>query len=771
MCSTSNPVENVFCSKCGARLIPHGGGLGAERTDSAPPIRGLSLPAKPASQPVSPTEEEIKAPQQEIKQELNATEDQTEDVPITREKIEDWLTKLRESPPVEDETGPLPAKPPAISPAPSTTFPDWVQQVQPPEKQTPTLPSKAVESPLNRDETLTPGVTGATSPAPSPEIPDWLRERDAVTQAPELTTRIEEKKASQPFETPMEELPSWLRVATEETFKPVEPPQAAIQEEHKEELPIQPPSFGPAEPETVEPEPIEPAWAEEDSSPVSEFKPFEEWPVAPPQTLGVEAEVEPEPIETAHADEIPAWIASLKPAESETPPSPTIKVEAEPELEQIEPARAEEIPPWIAELKPSKGETPSSPASTFEAGLEPESIEPARAEEIPSWIAELKPAEDEAAPPTPEFDAEVHTEELADWLRAPKLEPSLPIAPLEFLGEPAEMSGPLANLRGILPLATAMTEPHPATQAAPAEKKDGAHLFEEILAEPLVQTPRPARRRMRSSLMTMRPVIYLALAFAVILALFIPPGFSGALLAISGTPAAEFYDAIETLPSNSTVLISFDYDASLSGEMDLVAAAILRHLIQRRINIIALSTLDTGPFIAQRVLAAAEASAYRYGTNFLNAGLVPGHESGLAQLATQGFQSDARDFEQNQLISQYPIAANVKNIKSVSLVIELAGGEETLKSWLEQFATQVNVRMAAGASAAVEPKARAYRDAGQLTALVSGPVGAAQYEILTKQPGEAVRRATAQSVAQIVLIMTVLAGNAALLISRAMEKK
>jgi hypothetical protein len=298
------------------------------------------------------------------------------------------------------------------------------------------------------------------------------------------------------------------------------------------------------------------------------------------------------------------------------------------------------------------------------------------------------------------------------------------------------------------------------------------HIFEEILAEPHIQIPRPARRRIRQGLLAIRPMIYAFLALAIIFALFLPPGFSGLFLPISGTPAAEFFDTIEALASNSTVFVSFDYDPSLSGEMDLISTAILRHLMQRRVNIVAMSTLETGPMIAQRVLATvtADNSNYRYGSNFINAGLIPGHESGLAQLATQGFSSTARDFEQNQLISRYPIGSNITNIRGVRLVIELAGTEESLKGWIEQFATRVNVKLAAGASAAVEPKARTYRDANQLTALVSGPLGAAEYEILTKQPGEAVRRSTAQSFAQVFLIMVVIAGNAAFWISRTMDK-
>ena len=95
MCSTANPVETVFCNNCGARLVPLTGGPSANRPNAAPPIKGLSLPAKPGL----PAEEMPSEP----------AEDST-DEPVTKEKIEDWLAKLRAAPPSEDEGTPAPVE-------------------------------------------------------------------------------------------------------------------------------------------------------------------------------------------------------------------------------------------------------------------------------------------------------------------------------------------------------------------------------------------------------------------------------------------------------------------------------------------------------------------------------------------------------------------------------------------------------------------------------------------------------------------------------------
>jgi hypothetical protein len=270
----------------------------------------------------------------------------------------------------------------------------------------------------------------------------------------------------------------------------------------------------------------------------------------------------------------------------------------------------------------------------------------------------------------------------------------------------------------------------------------------------------------------MRALIYLLVALAVVVPFFVPQNVSSSFLQISGTRAAEFYDAVQALPADSTVLVSFDYDPGVSGEMDLLANAIVRHLAQRRVKIIALSTSVTGPPIVQRVLdsAAAATNDYRYGVHYLNLGFLAGGEAGLAQLANQGLPLNGHDWK-DKPIGQYQISANVKTMGSLAMVIVLAGSEEPLKNWLEQFKPRVNARVAAGASAAVEPKARAYRDAKQLIALVSGPMGAAQYEILANQSGSAVTRLAAQSTVQIALIAIVVVGNIAFWISQLSQRK
>ncbi len=656
MCSTPNPVENVFCSNCGARLVPLTSAAVPDAKPPAPPIKGLSLPAKPEMPGETQASEEPPSPPatvEPVEPTAPAPEPATEE-----EHVPEWLARLREtSPAPQDEESPAAEE--------SAPLPEWITPTtaEPTPEQTPAEPTEG-ELPewlkqAHIGQTQPPELTSETED----EIPDWLKQ--GQTQAPAAPAAAE-----------IEPAPDWLAQAATESAKA------------EEATPVQPVEAGAPEPVSeVEPtQAIEPA-----KEPTEPFVPSEPLIESLEATVGsalTQAEAEPvaaSPSAAVEDDGIPDWLRAAAP--------PSTPVEPPKELEQPLPS---EVPAWVAALKPAEAMTPPLGASESEA---------------------------------------------------------------------VEAAGPLQGLRGVLPLALAIAEPHPPIETSqPASRADGGSIFESILAAPTAAAPaaKPARRAL-----TMRPLIYLLLLLAVLVPFLLPYDITSSTFNIAGTPAAGFYDTLQKLPAGSTVLLSFDYDPSMAGEMDLLANAVVRDLVQRRVNIIAVSTLETGPQIAQRILdsAASATSQYTYGSNYLILYL-PGNEAGLANLATAG-PATATDFVDKKSAGQFPVAANIKTLRDVALVIDFAGTEDALKAWVEQVQPRVNVRIAAAVSASVEPKARAYRSANQLTAMMSGLMGAAQYEVLSNQPQLAVISVNAQTAAQLVVVFVIVLGNIVFWISRA----
>ena len=91
----------------------------------------------------------------------------------------------------------------------------------------------------------------------------------------------------------------------------------------------------------------------------------------------------------------------------------------------------------------------------------------------------------------------------------------------------------------------------------------------------------------------------MALAIPVFLQLFRPLGTA---LAWPGVSAA--YAAIDGLPPQATVQVFWAYDPATAGELDLLAAPIVRHLLDKGARLQIVSLLPNGPATARRLLAA-----------------------------------------------------------------------------------------------------------------------------------------------------------------------
>lgn len=719
-CGTKNRDGSKFCSDCGARLAPQSG-LICPMCGTPNTVENVfcsKCGARLAPLTVAPPTEKTPPPTP-IKG-LSLPSKPSDPIPPAP-KIE-METRAPEPPPapkVEAET----RAPKIEARAPETQPDDWLSRLRDltPEEESPAaLAEEASE-------------TASTSTEPS----DWLARLRETAPAAETESPAElARRAAEKSSIAEEDLPDWLRAGAD-LGADAPTPSASVAEE---KVPSWLTPVSAEEPTATSPITDElPDWLRDTSAPTI----VTEETASPQERLDwfkpVEAPTELPPPVQATEEEIPDWLKPLKPKE----PTPTMQVSS---VEAPDDALLEAIQTATA---PKEIEKPAWLTETVRAELSDEEF-------LPDWLRTPPPAPTEPrAEPIPEVAPEF-AGEVPDWIAA--LKPvEQPVPGIVTTGT-LETTGALAGLRGVLPLASAIAEPHALAPAAPEHPfQEQARLFESILSTPIVPPapPKPTTRAWSA-----RPFIYLALIVAILLPFFLPD-LAGTSLRTFGTPTADFYDAIQALPPDALVIVSFDYDPGSAGEMDLQARALLRHLMQRRARILAISTLDTGPQLAQRVLdeTARAAGNVTYGTHYLNLGYIPGQEAGLRQLATSGLAATARDYARQQPLEKYAAFRAAQNWRNVALVIALAGSPEVLQRWMEQVQPRAGVKMAAGVSAAVEPRARAYRDAKQLTALMGGLVGAAQYEILSNQRGLAVISVGAQSTANVVLIVLILLGN------------
>ncbi|MBN1658745.1 MAG: hypothetical protein JXA93_10105, partial [Anaerolineae bacterium] len=471
------------------------------------------------------------------------------------------------------------------------------------------------------------------------------------------------------------------------------------------------------------------------------------------------------PLEEA---EVPGWLAALRPtAEDDLPPPPSPRPSRRPEE-----AGTEQMPEWLAALRPPGGEEPKP------AGIDLDADETGK--EAPDWLAELRTPrrrpESEKREVEPEseylldeyptgepslsdipdwlvpaeggFEEETLARaEIPEWLLALKpaalREAGEPEGPSVIIEEPVEETGILAGLQGTLPVEMLIAQPRavkaPAAAQAPVVDTPNARLFAEIVGQPAESAPKElAQPRRRLLSLLPRWLVYIALIGVVALPLLVDQPFVPRDLE-AAPPVQALYDRVANLDQDSVVLVAFDYDPTSSGEMDLVARALVGSLMDQGARIIGVSTLPAGPAMAQSVLddLAAERPVYAggYGERYANLGYIPGQAAGVRLLSQSLPLALVRDFQAVPL-DDLPVLNTIASAADLHLILELAATQETLRWWIEQAGAPYGIPVAAGTSGAVEPFARAYYQANppQLVGLVSGAPGAASYAALA--PGE-----------------------------------
>ena len=658
------------------------------------------------------------------------------------------------------------------------------------------LPTK---TPLGQEGQEDQESTAAQKRGSEEDLPAWLQELSASLAA-DSPARGGGSSAGE------EEMPDWLQ-----GLRSSLPPE---QEKASDESAAM---QGEPEPEpeaAAEPEPL--AEAEEVPDWLAELRPAEAQP-AP------EAAAEPEPV--TEAEEVPDWLAELRPAQPEPPPEEGLEAIL-PETE----SEAEKGPEWLAALAADAALAAVEAAAREpeeKAGEEPApdwltDLEPPAGAEMPDWLAELEvaAATEGVTPPsettpewlpdlpdTPEQEADLVGEELAaaelpDWLvpseegtaggeRLEKAEiPDwlLALKPKEA-GEaveegeapeltpsgPVEETGLLAGLAGTLPVEMLIAQPRAASEKEfeppPSVETPQSRLFAEIVAQPLPLTPKALLRR-RAPRLGKLPLLLINLILLAVVALPIVLGTSFLPRTIEPTPAVTaLYNAIKGLESRAPVLVVFDYDPTTSGEMDVIARALVSHLAERQAQIVALSLLPAGPATAQNLLDDVVGPG-----SYVNLGYLPGQPVAVRLLGESLPLAVAADFRGTPL-TDLGTMAELHSLQDFALVIELAASQDSLRWWVEQAQAPYDVPLAAGVSASVEPLARAYYETQppQLVGLVGGVPGAARYDAArggAQGPGEALlARLDAQLAGHIVLILVLLIGNGVYLVRRRTEEE
>lgn len=228
------------------------------------------------------------------------------------------------------------------------------------------------------------------------------------------------------------------------------------------------------------------------------------------------------------------------------------------------------------------------------------------------------------------------------------------------------------------------------------------------------------------------------------------------------------FDRVESLPTGSTVLISFDFDPPVEPEVGPMASAFVRHCLTRDLNIVCMSLWATGQSLLTNRLGEIITNEFPDkldGIHWVNMGYKAGNEGVLNVIVTdfeKMFPTDVNGIEYDSL----EIMSEIRSCADFDLILAIGSGKPGAKEWVLFVGDPADVPLCAGVSAVSAPQLYPYYP-GQLLGLLGGVKGAAEYEseLMRRYPQfadldtPAIRMMGPQTLAHVVIIFFIIIGN------------
>ncbi|NTV35609.1 MAG: hypothetical protein HGA53_01515, partial [Anaerolineaceae bacterium] len=393
---------------------------------------------------------------------------------------------------------------------------------------------------------------------------------------------------------------------------------------------------------------------------------------------------------------------------------------------------------------------------------EPAIISPFSQADMPEWLSTFGDKQDEpVGEARTDEGAGLTPAELPSWLKA--MRPVEAIARnTEDLDREVAKFGPLAGMQGVLPgEKSALMYGKPPAYSNKLEvterQKTQAALLDALLAESRrPQPPQAEPSTLPGRLLRMAAGIILVLAVLVPLLL----GANVFTLPVS-YPAyvADFHNKIETLPGNAAVLLVFDYEPGLSGELNTMAQPVLMRLMQKNLRLASVTTIPAGIVMAENLITTVKRDqpAFNLESNYRNLGFLPGNATGVRQFGSSPLQIDFQ---------------GISRISDFSAIIIISDSLEGGQAWIEQIGQQVSAPpMLMILSAQAAPILQPYYRSGQVAGMLVGLPGSVAYSQITGSPSRVSSYWDSYQAGLLVIIGLMVVGGFWQLISTLLRKK
>ncbi|MCD6337736.1 MAG: hypothetical protein J7M01_05850 [Candidatus Marinimicrobia bacterium] len=287
-----------------------------------------------------------------------------------------------------------------------------------------------------------------------------------------------------------------------------------------------------------------------------------------------------------------------------------------------------------------------------------------------------------------------------------------------------------------------------------------------------------------------RRIIFLIIGLVVLIPLLVPLG-----LPIETTQLTEdaFY-AIDALPQDAVVLLSFEYGPSTKPEIHPMAISVLRHLFSKGNKVIVMCLWPDGLFMANEALdlVARQEFGLEYGVDYVNLGYRPGNEA-IIKGITKSFEANFSIDSKRVSISNIPIMNDIQTARDVDFIFSLSAGYPGAIEWVLYAGDPLQIPVSSGNTSIQVNQLLPYVKSGQMKGIIAGMPGAAEYETMVirkiennigtitdrarellpnfKERRNATKFMDAQSIAHLVIVLFIVLGNISFFVKRRKQRK
>ena len=265
-----------------------------------------------------------------------------------------------------------------------------------------------------------------------------------------------------------------------------------------------------------------------------------------------------------------------------------------------------------------------------------------------------------------------------------------------------------------------------------------------------------------------RRIIFLIIALVVLVPLMYP--LSMPIRATATTQ--QVYDAVESLPSGSKILLSCEYSPSTKPEIHPMVVSFLRHCFRNEHKIYITCLWPDGQFMAEEALEEVAEKEFdvTYGEDYVLLGFRPGNEA-----VVKGIVSDLRKLytidARGNKVTDIPMMEGINRFEDFDFLFSGSAGYPGSIEWVQYAVDPTNIPMSTGTTSIQVNEIMPYVQAGQVQGILAGMPGAAEFEKLIDHPGIGTSGMDAQSVAHLVIVLFIVLGNLGYFIERNRKKR